>query len=308
MKYPPQKTESAERPRWATRRLGTRLGYGIFNAMIRLGGRRLAYAALYCVVPYYVLLRPAIRKRSEPYLRHRFSGVGRLQRLVSTWRLFLNMGKVMIDRAVAGIIGMETFELEVRGKEELIALASKGSGFILLMSHVGCWQVAVSALGFLNRPVNLLLEHEAESLDRQYFEYDRPAARIKVIDPRGFLGGTLEMLDVLKRGEVLCVMGDRASGKGKSFVRVPFLGEPAPFPFSAFQIASAAGVPVVILFTHKTAPDCYSLNVANIITVPGNLGRTGNSYTPYVAQFAEELENYVQAHPFQFYNFYDMWD
>jgi predicted LPLAT superfamily acyltransferase len=103
------------------------------------------------------------------------------------------------------------------------------------------------------------------------------------------------------------MMGDRASGEEKSCTRVSFLGEDAPFPFSAFQIASAAGVPVVVLFTCKTAPDRYSLNVAKIITVPRALGRAKHYYMPYVAQFAEELEKYVQAHPYQFYNFYDMW-
>ena len=307
MKYPPQKTDATDRHRWATRRLGNRLGYAIFHAMIRLGGRRLAYAALYFVVPYYVLLRPAVRQRSEPYLRHRFPGMGCLQRFISTWRLFLNMGKIMIDRAVAGIMGMETMQSEVHGKEELIKLAREGSGFILLMSHVGCWQVAISALSFLNRPVNLLLEHEVEGSDRPYFDYDGSQAHIKVIDPRGYLGGTLEMLDVLKKGEVLCMMGDRASGGEKSCVRVTFLRELAPFPFSAFQIASASGVPVVVLLTHKTALDRYSLDVANIITVPKDLGRAGHEYIPYVIQFVEELEKYVQVHPFQFYNFYDMW-
>ncbi len=213
----------------------------------------------------------------------------------------------MIDQAVAGIMGPETMLLEVHGKEELIQLTRGGSGFILLMSHVGCWQVAVSALSFLDRPVTLLLEYETESPDRHYFDYERSGLRLKVIDPRGYLGGAIEMLGVLKNGEILCMMGDRASGGEKSCVRVPFLGERAPFPISAFQIASAAGVPVVVLFTHKMAPDHYSMNVGKIITVPGNLGRASHTYLPYVAQFAEELDKYVQAHPYQFYNFYDMW-
>jgi len=275
--------------------------------MIRLGGRRPAYAALYFVVLYYVVFRPSVRKRSEPYLRHRFPGTGRLHRIISTWRLFLNMGKVMIDRAVEGTAGPGTMQLEVHGKEDLIELTRSGSGFILLMSHVGCWQVAVSALSFLNLPVNLLLEHEAENPDRDSFEYDRAATRLKVIDPRGYLGGALEMLGVLRQGEVLCMMGDRTSGGQGSSVRVGFLGENALFPFSAFQIASAAGVPVVVLFTHKTSLDRYSLDVADIIAVPENVGRAGKNYVPYVAQFAGKLEKYVQAHPFQFYNFYDMW-
>jgi predicted LPLAT superfamily acyltransferase len=175
------------------------------------------------------------------------------------------------------------------------------------MSHVGSWQVALSALNFINVPVNLLLEREQGNIDRHYFEYTGSTSPYRIIDPGGYLGGTLEMLDVLKKGEVLCVMGDRVSGSQKSFVKVEFLGEEAPFPYSAFKLASAAGVPVVVLFSYKNGSDSYALKISKIIHVPGNLGRSGKNFLPYVTQYIQELESFVQIHPYQFFNFYNMW-
>jgi predicted LPLAT superfamily acyltransferase len=221
--------------------------------------------------------------------------------------MFVQMGKVLVDRTTVGMLGPEKMNLTIEGREELLKLVDEGSGFILLMSHVGCWQVALSALHFLKVPVNLLLEQEEGNIDRQYFEHADMSCPFRIIDPSGYLGGTLEMLDVLKKGEVLCMMGDRVLGSDKSYVKVSFLGEEAPFPFSAFKIASAAGVPIVALFTYKTGYDSYELKVARIIRIHENLGRSGKSYLPYVEEFIEELEMFVKIHPYQFFNFYNMW-
>jgi predicted LPLAT superfamily acyltransferase len=37
------------------------------------------------------------------------------------------------------------------------------------------------------------------------------------------------------------------------------------------------------------------------------MGRSGEAYRPYVAQFIKELEMFVQNYPYQFFNFYNMW-
>lgn len=294
-------------PQWSSRSLGTRFGHNIFYALIHLGGRRLGYFALHWVVSYYVFCRPSIRRRSHDYLRHRFPNQSLFMRYVNCYRMFLEMGRILVDRAILGIMGPGKMKFTIHGQQELLDLVKKGRGFILLMSHVGCWQVAVSALNFLKVPVNLLLEQEEGNIDRHYFEYAGVSCPIRIIDPGSYLGGTLEMLDVLKKGEVLCMMGDRVFGSRKSCLQIEFLGEEAPFPFSAFKIASAAGAPIVVFFSYKTGYDSYALKVSKIIHVPDNLGRSGESFRPYVTQFINELERYALNYPYQFFNFYNMW-
>ena len=275
--------------------------------IIRIGGRRLAYFAQYWVALYYVLCRPSVRRRSDPYLSHRFPNASWSKRYLDCYRMFTQMGKILLDRTIVGMLGPQKMTVAIDGREELLKLVDEGFGFILLMSHVGCWQVAVSALHFLNVPVNLLLEKEAGNIDQQYFEHAEMGCPFRIIDPSGYLGGALEMLEALKRAEVLCMMGDRVLGSDKSHIRMNFLGEAAPFPFSAFMIASAASVPVVIFFSYKTGYNSYALRAAKIIRIPNNLGRSAESYRPYVEQFAKELEIFTENYPYQFFNFYDMW-
>jgi len=267
----------------------------------------LAYFGVYFIVTYYILCRPSVRKSSVPYLRRRFPKKRRIMRLIDTYRMFLQTGKILVDRATIDILGPESMNLELHGREKLLKLVEEETGFILLLSHVGCWQVALSALNFLKRPVNLLLGHGTGDLDRHYFEEAEKEFPSRIIDPGSYLGGTLEMLAALNRGEILCMMGDRVFGSQKSYVEIEFLGEKAPFPFSAFRIASAAKVPIVVFFTHKTGTDSYALTVTRIIHLAAGLGRSGKDYLPYVAQYVAEIEKYVQLHPYQFFNFYDMW-
>jgi predicted LPLAT superfamily acyltransferase len=115
------------------------------------------------------------------------------------------------------------------------------------------------------------------------------------------------MIGVLKREEVLCVMGDRVLGSRRNVVNAKFLGEEAPFPYSAFKIASATGAPVAVLLSHKAGPANYVLEACRIIRVPADLGRSEEDMRPYVAQFVEVLEDYTRRRPFEFFNFYDMW-
>jgi predicted LPLAT superfamily acyltransferase len=217
------------------------------------------------------------------------------------------MGRVLVDRAILGIMGPGKMKFTIHGRQELLGLVKKGRGFIMLMSHVGCWQVAVSALNFLKVPVNLLLEQEEGNIDRHYFEYAGVTCPIRIIDPGSFLGGTLQMLDVLKKGEVVCMMGDRVFGSEKSCLEIDFFGEKASFPYSAFKIGSATGAPIVVFFSYKTGYDSYALKVSKIIEVPENIGRSGESFRPYVTQYVNELELYTREYPYQFFNFYNMW-
>jgi predicted LPLAT superfamily acyltransferase len=297
-----------QRREWTSRSLGTRLGHSIFYGLIRFGGRRSAYFALYFVVFYYMLFRPSIRRRTKYYLHRRFQDRKLLARFVDSYRMSFELGKILIDRATLGILGSEKMKVTLYGRKKLLELLDRRCGFVLLMSHVGSWQVVLSALSFMDIPVNLLLEREQGNIDRHYFEYTGTKSPYRIIDPGGYLGGTLEMLEVLKKGQVLCVMGDRVSGSQKSFVNVEFLGEEASFPYSAFKLASAAKVPIVVFFSYKNGPDSYALKISKIIRVPKNLGRSGKYFLPYVSQYIEALESYVQIHPYQFFNFYNMWE
>jgi len=198
-------------------------------------------------------------------------------------------------------------DVDLAGRAELLKLRDEGKGLMMMTAHVGCWQVAMSALDFRERPVNMLMRQEDGDIDRHYHEHAGIECPYHIIDPTGYLGGTLEMLGVLKQGEILCVMGDRPMGSERSLVAADFLGEPIRVPFSAYKIAATTGAPIVVFFTWKSAPAGYRIKLARVIRVPQLGGRKADIFQPYALEFCAALEEYCAAHPYQFFNFFNMW-
>jgi predicted LPLAT superfamily acyltransferase len=296
-----------EKQNWSSRSIGSDWQHQAFYLAIRWGGRRAAYLLLYVVVAYYVLFSSLARERASHYLKRRFPRNSGYQRLWHCYLLILEFGKVLVDRAVVGILGPGSFEVSLAGREELLKLRDENRGLILMTAHAGCWQVAMSALDFLHRPVNMLMRREDGDIDRHYYEHAGLPCPYQVIDPTGYLGGTLEMLGALKQGQIVSVMGDRLLGSDRSNVQVDFFGERATLPFSAYKLASATGAPVVVFFTRKDGSASYRMQLAKVIRVPQIKGRSAESFTPFAQQFAEALEDFSRRHPYQFYNFHNMW-
>lgn len=293
---------------WSSRSIGAKWQHGIFYLLIRLGGKQAAYLLLAFVALYYTLLRPSVRRRSSFYLRHRFPQHGCLAGLWDSYLLTLGIGKVLVDRAVLGILGTKSLSISLNGVEQLVELLREGRGLILVTAHVGSWQLAMSSLAALDSEVSLLIHREAGDHDRHYFEHGNGKPPYLIIDPAGPLGGSLEMLQVLKQGNVLCIMGDRVMGGTGSTVDVEFLGDQINVPISPYLLASATGAPVAVIFPYLNEKREYQLKLAKVIRVPFGLGRKSTVYQSYATEFAASLEEFVSEHPYQFFNFYDMWD
>ena len=292
---------------WSSKSIGSKFGHQSFYLMVKIGGRRLAYFFLYFIVFYYVVFYPAVKEKADPYLSKRFPDSGILKRICDRYLLILHLGKVLIDRAIFGICGQESIHIAFDNEDDLLKIKALNSGFVILMSHVGCWQVIMSALSELGKPVNLLMLQDDQDVDKHYFEHGRQENFFNIISPEQFLGGTIEMLNVLNNDEILCIMGDRIFKNKELSVDVQFLGGDALFPLSAYKIASVAQKPVVILYSRKSGPDSYALSIPQIIHVPAKIGKKRGNYRPYVQKFVTSLEQYIKEYPYQFFNFYDMW-
>ena len=292
---------------WSSRSVGSRLQHQSFYVFLRVGGLRAAYALLYLVVGWYTLFRPSVRRRGSYYLSRRFPGRSLPGRLSDSFWHSLELGKALVDRAAVGLLPPGTIKATLLEREALLDLLREGRGLILLTSHVGSWQAMMPALSLLNTPVNLLIQREAGDVDSHYFELRGEACPFRIIDPLGFLGGAIEMTSALKRGEVLCIMGDRVFGEARGVVSVDFLGAPAPFPTGPYKIAAATGAPIAVLFSVKTGFATYRMVLAGVLRVPERAGRAPQGYRPFAESYVRLLEECVGEHPFQFFNFYNMW-
>jgi len=185
--------------------------------------------------------------------------------------------------------------------DRLLALTSGQVGFTVLHAHVGCWQVGMSTLDHFGKTVSILMIPEPRTT-AMFAEQN-----IAVIDPRTGMQSTMEMTEVLLKGNVLAMTGDRTMGDEANTASVNFLGGKVRFPITPYRLASATGTPVFVLTAPKTSRGTYELRLSKVIQVPPKVGRNPQDYAPYAQQFADVVEQFVRDYPWQFHNFYDLW-
>ena len=292
------------------RKFGTDIGIKIFYGFIRIGGQRAAYGLLYIVVFYYLIFSAKARESASHYISRRFPDASSPMRLVHTYKLILNLGQVLIDSAALSIKGTSAMNPTCPDKEPLTKLIndtiSQQKGVILMISHVGCWQSALSALDFIHMPLNMLMQISPDH--NNYHLLKQKSSTIKVIDADGFLGGSVDIISALGKGEGVAMMGDRISDKGNNTLKAKFLGQEARFPYGIFRIASATGAPIVVLFASKYGRADYKVELAKVIRVPRGLGRKKESYQEFLEIYVSAIELYCKKFPYQFFNFYNMWE
>lgn len=288
---------------------GNRLGFWFFRTAARFSGLRGAYGLLYPVCLYYLLFDRAAVAGGMAYVRRRFPDAGGLRRLGSVYRLFIEQGKSLVDRFAMVSGARDLFAIDIEGYDAVKkALQKSGKGIILLTAHVGNWQVAMTALERFGRTVHLLMRPEDNAAVREALGIDQERGTVRILSSEGDLGGVLEAVKAVSSGDIVSIMGDRAYGYRTVTARL--FGEPVRFPFGAFSIASAAGCPVVVLLSAKTAPRRYLVDVSQVIEPPAGAGRGAKlaALRECVEQFAGGLERYARRHPYQWFVFSDLWE
>lgn len=292
--------------RWSSRSVATRFQHEFFYMLIRFCGVRSAYFFLFFVVSWYTL-RPSVRSRSKSYLTRRFPDAGVWARFLHTWRLQWNFGLCLVDRAAAGIAGGFRFDEKVRRKLENLMRERKG--VILLSAHTGCWHMSPYMLaGHGTAPISILVYREEADLDKLTHEHTSSAPPFRMIDAKKGVTASIALMNLLRRGELLCIMGDRTADGSDSVTGVTFLGGKISLSCTPYRLASASGAPIVVVFALRTGPLSGTLCLADVIRVPQDIGKATHMYEPHAQRLASGLEEYVRNHPYQFFNFYNLWE
>ncbi|MGH2514327.1 MAG: lysophospholipid acyltransferase family protein [Ktedonobacterales bacterium] len=196
------------------------------------------------------------------------------------------------------------------------AAMAQGRGLIMVSGHFGNWELGVSRLGALGyRMVAPAERMQPEALFDLFCRLrDHHGLRLVPADSRDSLR---EMLETLKRGELVMFLADRYV-LGAS-AEVPIFGEPAKLPTGPFTLALKNNVPLMAVFSWRTSLNTYGgrfvpLDVSGVVddggarsSVGAGAGRAGTATRTRTADatlramrtFIGELEKIIQEHPEQ---------
>ncbi len=144
-------------PRWhELPEKGSALGIRAVVGLLLLLGRRGAGWLVRLLAAWYVLLYPEVRRASRAYLRRAGAGAG----LLDVVRHVFTFARVSADRVflVRGQLG--PFRVERHGGEQLGELHRQGRGVLLLLAHLGSWEVLRVHSREARLPVSVLAYYE----------------------------------------------------------------------------------------------------------------------------------------------------
>jgi len=235
---------------------------------------------------------------------------GRLYHIWCTWKQFHSFPHVFLDRFL--LSGGQTITYTHEGREYLEDAVNRGIGGILLMSHVGNWEVAsriLLARGRENPRLKLLLylgKKQKEQIERIQKEIlVRSGVGIIAVEQDG--GSPLDIIEginFLKAGGLVSLTGDRRWRKDQRSVAVRFLGHAAFLPETPFIFALLSDSPLLVFFACRTGSHTYHFKVLPPIVVHAKDRHSRGDAIQRAAQFyADRLEETVRQHPYEWFHF-----
>lgn len=181
---------------------------------------------------------------------------------------------------------------------------SAGKGLIVWTAHLGNPEFASRLLEMFGRPVNVarvVEDNPAETMLRSKMASER----LRVIDLKNGARATIELLQALRRNEIVAIQGDRVYNPHHC-LDILFFSKPAAFPLGPFLLSQVSGAPILPAFVVRQSWLRYRALVGDVI-FPGDSGDTDADQHAALQQAVHFLEAQLSVHYDQWINFFDFW-
>jgi len=257
----------------------------------------------------YFILFPQRVAISINFYKALFPARGFPYHLFCAWQQFHNFTTVFLDRWLARKPGAIAYSYE--GLEHIEKIARSGTGGILLMSHLGNWELGASYLSTrTDEPAIKLLLYLGEKQGEQIEglqKKDLALQGVKIIatkqdEPSPF--DLVEGVRFLKDGGFVSMTGDRLWSAAQRSVAVKFLGREARIPEAPFQFALLSGAPLIIFFVNRIGNGRYHCTLFPPYAVAATSRSERGEVIRQAAQhYAEILASMVRRYPGEWYHF-----
>lgn len=289
---------------WQGRTDGTPWMHRWLIRVMRVLPLRLMYAGVAVfVVPFYMLFRRSGFRAQWQFFRQ-YMGYGWWRSLWSTYCNHCQFSQVVLDRFY--MFGGGQFRLTADDMPLYRHLAAQPKGFVILSSHVGCYEVAGYTLQAYDKRFNALVyggEAEAVLQNRRRV---MEANNIHTIVTADDMSHVFLMSEALANGEVVSIPADRIYGSPRN-ITCRFFGAEAPFPLGPFALAAQRSLPVLQVSVMKEGYKHYRVFITDIANDLDATQPIRQRASVMAQRFADGLETIVRRYPTQWYNYFDFW-
>jgi predicted LPLAT superfamily acyltransferase len=286
------------------------LFYRCLTALARLFGNWIFLLIAWFVATGYFLFFPRRVAVGVRFYQKIFPERGHCHALRCTWRQYHRFVHVFLDRY--RLAKGDDLRTTFAGWEHIILATRSGRGGIILMSHMGSWEISARLLqhyGKSHPRMRLLLylgaKHKEQIERRQKKSVEESGIRVvSVPENGGSATDILEGLNFLREGGLVSLTGDRLWGRGQKAVTVRFAGGEARIPEIPYILALLSGAPILIFFGYRTGNGCYHLATHPPLFVTAASRTERRAAVKTAAQtYADLLAETVRSHPYEWYHF-----
>lgn len=183
---------------------------------------------------------------------------------------------------------------------------AEGNGLIVWTAHVGNWEFASRLLALSGRVnvARVVEDNPAETTLRNLMASER----LNVVDLKGGASATIELLQALRRNEIVAIQGDRVYQRHT--FEIPFFSQPTSFPLGPFLLSQVSGAPVLPVFVIRRGWLRYHVLMGDLIApAPSRAKGDDEQAALYEAmcQAVGFLEKTLATHYDQWMNFFNFW-
>lgn len=213
-----------------------------------------------------------------------------------------------------GIMGMEVLRvdtyrdaavqkryLDISGFEHLREAYALGRGVFLLTGHLGFWELGNTLLPALGFPVDYVYKEMKNPHLEKRFRQLREAGGSQAIEKKR---AARKILRALAENRGVGILIDQRAGRKES-IPVNFFGRPANTSPIIAEIAMRQGIPVVPMFSRRTADNRYEIYAEPMILLEND--PSPEAVAKNTALLTGRIEAAVRRAPAQWFWVHDRW-
>ena len=278
---------------------GNRLGIGFFKVCMFLFGLRFCCLFVWFVAFFYALFDRKAFQAAKPYLQSRFPNCSTLKLRWHFYRMIVSQGQAIV-MAYWLRTGHHLPLRDVNPQHREAMLKQAEHGFIMLMSHVGCWQATIPRMEGFHTRINLLIQENMNEAMSKLME----GKLFRIISNQSPFGGLLDAAEALENHEVLCLMGDRLPDDVPTNLTLSLCGRTLRIPEAPWHLAARSHLPIFIVFTIMRSAAIDYIYMPPF-TIDYDLPRKPNPtvFAPYIAKYQEALQTIASDYPYQVFHY-----
>lgn len=281
-----------------------KLPYKILLYLTRLLGLWFFRVFSWFVATGYYFLFPVRVANSFGFYRALFPDRGFFYHLRCAWKQYHKFTDVYIHRFIR--FDEEAIEYVREGWEYLEEAVQKKTGAILLMSHIGNWELAAQTLNKKGLPIMLYLgaKHKEQMEHIQKESLAKSGVRVVVTtEEEKSPYALIEGINFLREGGIVSMTGDRLWGE-QTYVTVNFLGHEVHLPDTPHLFALMTGAPLMTFFVYEEKFGKYHIKVSKGRKVVAATRADRKKAVQESAQaYADDLADFARKHPFEWHHF-----